>query len=231
MAKHDKKLSEGIRKWYLKNMVFMVIVGTILFVTSGKLEWAMGWVYLTVMLLIILYNAIVMDPALLAERSELQEGTKKWDVALSSFVAIFGPLSIWAVAGLDTRFGWSQISNLSLQITLLVIFILGSLVTTWAMASNRFFSSTVRIQNDRNHKVATTGPYRYVRHPGYLGGIVAMLATPLSLGSWFGLIPSILVTIGYIFRTALEDKVLLEELEGYKDYARRVNYRLFPLIW
>ncbi len=231
MTKQDKKLSSGVQKWFLKNIAFIGIVGAILFLSSGKIDWWMAWAYLAAMLLIMIANAIVMDPSLLVERSKLQEGTKQWDIALSSFVAIWGPLSIWIVAGLDVRLDWSQISMLSFQIAALVVFILGSLMATWAMKANRFFSSTVRIQKDRNHQVAIGGPYRYVRHPGYLGGIIAMLMTPLSLGSWIGLIPSVLVITGYILRTSLEDKVLLEELEGYKDYARKVPYRLLPMIW
>ncbi len=99
------------------------------------------------------------------------------------------------------------------------------------MASNRFFSATVRIQKDRNHQVVTTGPYRYVRHPGYVGGIIAMLMTPLALGSWVALIPSFVVASGFVLRTSLEDKVLQEELGGYKDYAKNIRYRLFPMIW
>ena len=99
------------------------------------------------------------------------------------------------------------------------------------MAYNKFFSSTVRIQNDRQHQVASGGPYRYVRHPGYAGGIIAMLAVPLALGSWFALIPGVFVATGYVVRTALEDRVLLEELGGYKDYAEKVRCHLLPVIW
>ncbi len=164
----------------------------------------MAWSYLAAMLLVVTANAIFTDPALLAERSKLQEGTKKWDIALAGFVAITGPFSIWAVSGLDIRFRWSQMSVPTLQLAALAVFVFGSLVVTWTMAYNKFFSSTVRIQNDRQHQVASGGPYRYVRHPGYAGGIIAMLAVPLALGSWFALIPGVLVATGYVVRTALE---------------------------
>lgn len=123
--------------------------------TSGKVNWVMAWSYLGATLLIVIANAIAMDPDLLVERSELQEGTKKWDIALASLVAIIGPLSLLIVTGLDIRFGWSQLSMPVLQIVALVFFVLGALVGTWAMASNKFFSSTVRIQDDRQHGVAT----------------------------------------------------------------------------
>ena len=145
----------GIRRWWIKNIFFLVLAGTLLFLTSGKVNWVMAWSYLGATLLIVIANAIAMDPDLLVERSELQEGTKKWDIALASLVAIIGPLSLLIVTGLDIRFGWSQLSMPVLQIVALVFFVLGALVGTWAMASNKFFSSTVRIQDDRQHGVAT----------------------------------------------------------------------------
>lgn len=228
----DKQaIAAGVRKWWLKNIIFLVLVGAILFLASGKLNWWMAWAYLSAMVLIVIANAIAMDPTLLAERSQLQEGTKKWDVALVSFVAILGPLSMWLIAGLDIRFEWSQEMALVLQIVALVFVVLGGLLGTWSMASNQFFSATVRIQTDRNHRVVTQGPYQYIRHPGYAGGIMSMLMTPFALGSWVALIPGILVACGYIVRTSLEDKVLQEELEGYQDYAKEAHYRLFPGIW
>jgi protein-S-isoprenylcysteine O-methyltransferase Ste14 len=102
---------------------------------------------------------------------------------------------------------------------------------TWSMAANAFFAQTVRIQEDRGHTVATGGPYRYVRHPGYVGGILFQVATPLILGSVWALIPAGLTVCLTIIRTALEDRTLLEELDGYKEYAGRVRYRLLPGVW
>ncbi len=222
-----QEVAAGVRRWWVKNFVFVALIGALLFVTSGEVAWGMAWGYLAAVIVIVLANALVMDPALRAERSELQEGTKGWDVPLAIFVAIVGPVCTWAIAGLDVRFGWSEVSPPSAQMAALAVFVLGSFVTTWAMASNRFFSSTVRIQNDRGHHVAAAGPYRYVRHPGYTGGILAMLATPLALGSWVALIPGGLVAVAYILRTAWEDRALLAELQGYKEYAERV--RSLPL--
>jgi protein-S-isoprenylcysteine O-methyltransferase Ste14 len=229
---HDKKaIAAGVRKWWIKNIIFLVLVGAILFIASGNFNWGMAWAYLIAMVLIVIANAIAMDPALLAERSQLQEGTKKWDVAIASFVGVWGPLCVWVVAGLDNRLGWSKGSGLEVQVAALVLFMLGALLGTWAMASNPFFSSTVRIQTDRNHAVATQGPYRYVRHPGYIGGIIVHLMSPLALGSWIALIPGVLIVCVYIVRTYLEDRVLLGELGGYQDYAKVVRYRLFPWVW
>lgn len=232
MSMQDKKaIATSVRKWWLKNIIFLVIVGVILFLASGKLNWGIAWAYLAAMVLIVIANAIAMDPALLAERSQLQEGTKKWDVALASFVGVWGPLCVWVVAGLDIRFGWTQTTVPGLQVVAFIFFMLGGLIGTWAMASNRFFSATARIQKDRNHQVATTGPYRYVRHPGYVGGIIVHLMSPLALGSWIAFIPGVLIVCGYIIRTNLEDRVLLGELGGYQDYVKMVRYRLFPGVW
>ena len=221
----------GVYKWWLKNIIYLIFIGAILFLTSGKPSWLMAWVYLASVVVVLIVNAMMLDPRLLVERSELQKGTKKWDVVLASLVAVWGPLFILLVAGLDNRLGWSKLNGLTLQFAAIVFFVFGSLITTWAMVSNQFFSATVRIQTERNHTVATKGPYQYVRHPGYFGAIIAMLMTPFALGSWVALIPSILVICGYIVRTYLEDRVLQEELEGYQDYTIVVRYRLFPWIW
>jgi protein-S-isoprenylcysteine O-methyltransferase Ste14 len=109
--------------------------------------------------------------------------------------------------------------------------VLGWALFMWAMGANAFFSEAVRIQEERGHTVVTDGPYRYVRHPGYVGAILALFATPLLLGSLWALIPAGLATIGYVVRTALEDKTLQEELDGYTEYAQQTRYRLLPGVW
>ena len=110
-------------------------------------------------------------------------------------------------------------------------YIPGSAVAFWAMRENAFLSDVVRIQEDRGHTVCTTGPYRYVRHPMYVGVILIMICFPFSLGSLYTLIPAFIIVILFFIRTALEDKTLLEELPGYKEYAQRVRHRLIPGIW
>ena len=108
---------------------------------------------------------------------------------------------------------------------------LGYALFMWAMVSNAYFSEVVRIQEDRGHQVATDGPYRFVRHPGYAGAILSFLGSPLLLGSWWAFIPTALGVGGYILRTALEDKTLQLELGGYREYTERVRYRLIPGVW
>ena len=167
----------------------------------------------------------------MAERAGMQEGTARWDLCLSVFVAMVGPLIIVLVAGLDQRYGWSGAVAIWLQGTALLLFLAFGFLCAWAMAVNRFFSATVRLQSDRGHSVAKGGPYGIVRHPGYTAGIISNMVTPMVLESWIGLIPAIIVVFGYIVRTALEDSFLQKNLTGYRDYTSTVQYRLIPGVW
>jgi protein-S-isoprenylcysteine O-methyltransferase Ste14 len=121
---------------------------------------------------------------------------------------------------------------LALQLAGVVVAVLAyDVIIVWAMTANAFFAQTVRIQEERGHTVATGGPYRIVRHPGYVASILSQIATPLILGSVWAFIPAGLAALLFVVRTALEDKTLLEELDGYKEYAGRVRYRLLPGVW
>ena len=171
-------------------------------------------------------------PDLIAERGQFsqKEGIKPWDKVLLP-LNIIGPTVMLIVAGLDKRFEWSPNLPLMLQITAFVITALGYSLSTWATLVNRFFSAVVRIQRDREQTVVTSGPYRLIRHPGYAGAVVNSLAIPLLLGSLWALVPAVLVNCLLIVRTALEDSTLQQELDGYRDYAGRVRYRLLPGVW
>jgi protein-S-isoprenylcysteine O-methyltransferase Ste14 len=206
-----------------------------LFLTSGRLDWVMGWVFFGVFLTFQALTALVLvpkNPDLLAERSTLQPGSKTWDVVLASFAVSWLPVAKWVVAGLDRRRGWSPGLPLVLQFAALVVMLLGYHgLNVWAMASNAFFAATVRIQEERGHAVVSSGPYRYVRHPGYLGAIAFQLASPILLGSLWAAIPAGLSALLLILRTALEDRTLINELDGYREYAGQVRYRLLPGVW
>lgn len=219
------------QKWWAKQFFSIALVVVILFISSGDFFWGMAWAYVITVALIIVANGVFMDRNLMIERSQLQQGTKKWDIFLSLFVALLGPIAVLLLAGLDKRFSWSQGISFQLQIAALILLVLGGLLGTWSMAANRFFSATVRIQSDRDHSVVSNGPYSYIRHPGYTGGIISILMVPIILGSWVALILAILVACGYILRTALEDRTLQKELAGYREYTENVRYRLFPGIW
>jgi protein-S-isoprenylcysteine O-methyltransferase Ste14 len=144
-------------------------------------------------------------------------------------VSISFPMVI--VAGLDHRHNWSSEFPLWLIMIGFILIALGYAFAAWALAENRFFSSVVRIQTDRGHVVCDTGPYRFVRHPGYAGNIPPLFGIVLALGSVWALLPAAAALIITVIRTALEDRTLQEELPGYRDYARRVHYRLIPGIY
>jgi protein-S-isoprenylcysteine O-methyltransferase Ste14 len=135
------------------------------------------------------------------------------------------------VAGLDHRYGWSPEFPLWLIVIGFIVVLVGYAFASWAMAENRFFSSVVRIQVDRGHVVCDSGPYRFVRHPGYAGNIPPLFGLVFALGSQWVLIPAAAATIITVIRTILEDQTLQDELPGYQDYARRVRYRLIPGIY
>jgi len=223
-------LTRRVRKRMLQVIVQFLILAAILFISSGRLDWVWAWAYLGVGVGILAINVLVMSPELIAERGEIKENVKGWDRVLSTLISVL-TLGGLIVAGLDERFGWSPHLTLAIQLGGLIFWALAQGLFSWAMASNVFFSGLVRIQKERGHTVATGGPYRYVRHPGYVGYMISLLATSLLLGSLWALIPGGLGALLLIVRTALEDKTLLEELDGYKDYAARVRYRLLPGIW
>ena len=136
------------------------------------------------------------------------------------------------VAGLDVgRFHWSRPMPAGVQAVALIGYAAGMALSVYAMANNRFFSPVVRIQHERGHPLVTSGPYRFVRHPGYTGLIVASLCGGIALGSWWSLVPLAPFVGMFLRRTAMEDRFLHDGLEGYAGYARRVRYRLVPGLW
>ncbi|OGO15154.1 MAG: hypothetical protein A2Z14_18245 [Chloroflexi bacterium RBG_16_48_8] len=226
----NSEIKSKARKRKLQVIIQYFLIALILFSTSGKLNWIWAWIYLGVNVLILTINALVLSPELMAERGEIKENVESWDRAITLPSGIF-TLATIILPGLDLRFGWSPSLAATVQIFGLILYALAMGLFTWAMASNTFFSTSVRIQMDRDQTVATGGPYRYVRHPGYVGYIISWIATSLALGSLWALIPAGLVLITLTIRTALEDRTLLEKLDGYSEYAKQVRYRLLPGIW
>jgi protein-S-isoprenylcysteine O-methyltransferase Ste14 len=225
-----------IVSWIVQAALGLVGYSAILFLSAGRLDWVWGWVFLGLLAAVLISHVLILvpiNPELLAERARgiCQEGAKSWDKWVATFAAGMGTMPTWIVAALDVRFEWSASLPLALHIGGLIGSVLGWALFMWAMGANAFFSEAVRIQEERGHTVTTGGPYRYVRHPGYVGAILALLATPLLLGSLWAFIPVGLAAIGYVVRTALEDRTLQEELDGYKEYAQRVRYRLLPAVW
>ena len=229
-SRHQSK--RAIVVYAVKGIFGVAFYGLLLFLPAGTLAWPHAWVYLGLFLIVLIASSIYTDPELLRdERGTGQTGRKGWDMALVSTYGILTSIGVPILAGLDWRYGWSTAIPLWLIILASIVFALGWAFGLWAMAVNRFFSKVVRIQHERGHRVVDEGPYHYVRHPGYVGGIVHNLGTPIILGSWWALIPAVLAGVLMILRTSLEDRTLKHELEGYKAYAEQVRYRLIPGIW
>ncbi len=224
-------VTRGVARWIFKSIVYTVVFGLALFAPSGDWRWGMGWVYLGIYIINQVILTLILPPDLLSERSKPQEGSKSWDIVLASVAALLAPLVVYIVAGFDHGKGWSGTFPLVVQIVALVVMVGGIALSDWAMAANKFFSGVIRIQGDRGHAVETGGPYRFVRHPGYVGGILHHIAAPLMLGSWWALIPGVTGALLFVIRTALEDKTLQNELPGYQAYARQTRFRLLPGIW
>ena len=225
-----KKMNKNVLKRLIQVLFTLILQGTILFISAWTIKWYCAWIFLTLGIIILLINLFVIPVELMEERGKKKENVKKWDKILTS-INIIPMLGIYIVSGLDYRFGWSINPNILIHITGLVFYFLGSMLFTWSMLSNKYFSTMVRIQIERGHKVAMGGPYKYIRHPGYVGFIVMVLATPLSLGTFYALLMSGIATILLIIRTSLEDKTLKNELDGYLKYSNKVKYKLIPFIW
>jgi protein-S-isoprenylcysteine O-methyltransferase Ste14 len=222
--------------WCVQSAAGLIGYGAIIFVAAGTLRWVWGWALLGVNMAVMAGHVLVLvpiNPELLAEREKglHTEGTKRWDRWLTPTAISFGTVVLWVVAGLELRLGWTEGMRLASHVVGLIVMVIGYAIFLWAMAANAFFAEGVRIQEERGHTVATGGPYRVVRHPGYVGALLSIAGGPFLLGSWWALIPAALSLAGYVLRTALEDRTLLEELPGYREYAQRTRYRLVPGLW
>jgi protein-S-isoprenylcysteine O-methyltransferase Ste14 len=223
------------RQW-IRLVVVYLLIPLVLLVCGGDFGWWQAWVY---SLLIVAagpggrFWAERRHPGLMAERQNMEkaQSAKTWDKVLAPLMALSVSFPLVIVAGLDHRFGWSPVFPLWLIVPGFLLISLGYAFASWALAENRFFSSVVRIQVDRGHVVCDTGPYRFVRHPGYAGNILALPGMVLALSSMWTLIPAAVALIIAVIRTVLEDQTLQDELPGYSDYARRVRYRLIPGIY
>jgi len=229
-SRGESNTSRAVLKRMLQVVLTYLILAAILFISSGRLNWIWAWAYLGLGLGILVINVVILPAELIAERGQPRDNVKYWDKVLIS-IAGLPMLAVPIVAGLDQRYEWSPQLVLAIHLIGLASFALGQGLFSWAMASNKYFSTAVRIQMDRGHTVATSGPYRYVRHPGYTGYIVSSLGMALALGSLWAIIPAGLIACLLVVRTVLEDRTLQDELPGYKEYAQRVRYRLLPGIW
>ncbi|TDQ16684.1 methyltransferase family protein [Phyllobacterium brassicacearum] len=205
----------------------------LIFLPAGTIAWRPGWIFLTVLILGFGTSALVLawvNPVIYRARSRLQAGTKSWDKALLAII-LPAMTAVVPVAALDAgRYHWSAIPAwvvLSGYIAMLA----GIAVTGWAQAVNPFFEPGVRIQSERHQRVIDVGPYRIVRHPGYIAALFLFFGMALALGSYWALVPAALAAVLLVVRTSWEDHLLRTELPGYDEYSRRVQWRLVPGVW
>ncbi len=220
-------------RFALREILGTVVAGVALFWSAGRTTWWPGWALVAVLLAWAAATGVAIlrvNPDLLVERLRPRKGAKPWDTAILGVVGT-STLARLVIAGLDRRYGWTGDLPLVAQIAALGAILLGYALVVWATASNAFFSQVVCIQSERGHVVASGGPYRWVRHPGYAGMMLFELTVPVLLGSWWAYIPGVLNAALFVLRTALEDRTLQDELGGYAEYAARVRYRLLPGIW
>jgi protein-S-isoprenylcysteine O-methyltransferase Ste14 len=228
----ESGLDKSGKKRIVEVILYIILSGVILFGCAGRLDWLEAWIYLGVGILLgTVMSAFVIrrNPEVINERGRRSKKTKTWDKALGAFMFV-AILLFFVLAGLDSRFGWSHVPPW-IKVLAFVVMLPGVMLPYFAMLHNRFLATTVRVEKDRGHRVATGGPYQWVRHPMYSGVILSWIATPFFPGSWWAVVPSGVSITLLIIRTVLEDRTLHEELEGYAEYAARVRYRLVPGLW
>lgn len=215
-------------------IVFMLALeASILFLAAGRLDWIWAWIFIGINLAVVLVNGTILmhtNPEIVAERGRPKE-VKNWDKAASGLWALAQYLALPLVAGLDARFSWTHGLGIAWNIAGAVVFTTGMALFGWAMITNAYFSTAARIQSDRGQTVCRSGPYRFVRHPGYSGTVLQSVGTSFLLGSMWSLIPTAAAVACMAARTVLEDRMLQNELPGYKDFARDVPHRLVPGVW
>ena len=213
----------------LKVLLLEVLLGVILFGSAGRIDLPWVWVLLVVHTTLYAGAVLRMDPTLMNERMSPGAGVRD---ALPRRIMTVLILVHLVVAGLDVgRYHWSPPIPLPVRLAALAAFAGGMSLGLWAMVVNRFVSSAVRLQTDRGHHVITTGPYRFVRHPGYAGLLVSATAGAVVIGSWWSLLPLLPAAVACVWRMGMEDRFLQRELHGYSTYASSVRYKLVPGLW
>lgn len=235
MPVRNKEFKVAGIKQLLLAYAMLAIQMIIFFISAGHIDGSRPWIFFGASFIHYSISTAVqykLNPELLVQRlKRKRKGSKLWDEILMRVNNLIVLIAVPAVAGLDIGRFQSPGLDVPFAAVGFVLFIISTILLNWAMVVNPHFEPTVRIQKDRDHKVITSGPYKMVRHPGYLAGILFTLSIPLIIGSVFTLFPSGIYSILMIIRTSLEDKTLHKELDGYSEYAKRVRYRLFPEIW
>jgi protein-S-isoprenylcysteine O-methyltransferase Ste14 len=212
-------------------LFFGVAPAAVIFILAGRWDLWNVWAYAGVSIAVWSFQALALQrvsPDLLKERVKPSDRGRQPLAAIGA-IGIF--TLYWSIVGLDQRFHWSDMVPPTGIAVGLAIFAIGLGLTSWSLLVNSFFSTAVRIQEDRGQKVISAGPYGIVRHPGYAGGVLAIFASALALNSVLALIPAVILLVVFINRTLIEDRMLQGELAGYADYSAKVRYRLVPGVW
>ncbi|MBN1696237.1 MAG: isoprenylcysteine carboxylmethyltransferase family protein [Spirochaetales bacterium] len=215
-------------------IVLVILPFSPIFITL-RWTWGEAWLYGIISASGFIISRILAagkHPDIVKERAESfkHKDTKSWDKVLAPMLA-FGSGLIPVAAGIDALCGLSPGFNVISKIIAVLLILSGYALGTYALTENRYFSGTVRIQTERGHSVVTTGPYQWIRHPGYAGALIANIGVPILLDSYWAFIPVVCVAVIVFIRTYLEDTTLQKELEGYREYAKKTGKRLIPFIW
>jgi protein-S-isoprenylcysteine O-methyltransferase Ste14 len=234
MVEKDAVFWKAISKRAVQVLGSIFLLMAVFFLSAGRVDLPRAWFFFCLYFISLLFNIVIFlkfNPEIIRVRSETKwEEMKRWDKLFTVLYILF-VFIIFIVCGLDV--GRFQLSSTGMEFLVggVIIFVVGWGVVVWAMVENKFFETTARIQKEREQRVVSTGPYAIVRHPGYTGMILYYGCAPFIIGSLYGLIPALLLAIVFIFRTYFEDRMLYKELSGYKEYAKKVRYRLVPFIW
>lgn len=225
-------LNEDGRRRLVQVFAMVGVYALFLFIPAGTLRWPNAWVYLLMFLVSILTAGMYVarrNPDIINERGRPSEKTKPFDRLFGRLTIPLG-LAVFVVAGLDFRFGWSQMP-LWLEVVGFIMLVPGMLMPYWVMLVNSYAATTVRIETERGQHVITGGPYRFVRHPMYATAVLSYLFVALALGSWWAYIPALAMIALLVWRTANEDRTLQAELPGYKEFTQETRFRLLPGVW
>ena len=210
----------------------LISLAVLLFLPAWTLDYWQAWVFLAVFsgsVLAITFYLISEDPRLLKRRIDAGPSAEKersqkiiQTLALTAFIVVF------VFSAVDHRFAWSRVPPYTAAAGDILV-VLGLLIIFVVFKENTFTSAVIEI--DTEQKVISTGPYALVRHPMYLGALVMLLGVPLALGSWWGLLTIIPITLVIVWRLLDEEQFLAKKLSGYSEYRDKVRYRLVPFIW
>ncbi len=230
MAMRDKRQLSGFRI-YLTPVMFLIVNGLIVFLAAGSFGFWPAWVYLIGVFMIMIFMGVYLQkkaPGLMARRMQYEEKEPSQNTV---FLRIFGPLLYiisYLTPGLDYRYHWSTVPSSLIIIANIMVF-LGLTLIFFVFKTNSYAESIIQVENDQ--MVITTGPYTVVRHPMYVGLLLMFLFDALALGSYWALVPFLLCIPMLMSRAINEEKVLIRDLPGYREYCLKTRYRLLPFIW